>query len=93
MNNLKVTFLKDLEIIICSQLNGFKFRKWLHISIYLIDGTLKGTTTLGQSRPGSKSNEGVLYIPQNFKIGAWSSGGLASYAGHSLVMSYPSAEM
>ena len=29
---------------------------------WLIDGTLSGITTLGQSGPGSNANEEVLYI-------------------------------
>ena len=33
-----------------------------------IDRTLSGTTTLGQSVPGSNSNEGVLHIPQSSSI-------------------------
>ena len=30
---------------------------------YLAHGTLSGTTSLGQSAPGSNGHEGVLYIP------------------------------
>ena len=37
-------------------------------SIWLIDRTLSGATTLGQSGPGSDVNEGVLYIPQNIGL-------------------------
>ena len=33
-----------------------------------IDRNLSGTTTLGYCGPGSNSNEGVLYIPQNSSI-------------------------
>ena len=32
-------------------------------SIWLIDRTLSGATTPGQSGPGSDDNEGVLHIP------------------------------
>ena len=32
-------------------------------SILPIDSTLSGATILGQSRPGSNGNEGVLRIP------------------------------
>ena len=39
-------------------------------SIWLIDRTLSGTTTPGQSRPGSYNNEGVLHIPQISEAGA-----------------------
>ena len=68
-----------------SQLNGFKYSnetqfnsisviclhtvKWLNSSIWPIDRTLTGTTTLGQSGPGSDSNEGILQIPQSSGTG------------------------
>ena len=32
-------------------------------SIWPVDRTLSGATTLGQSRPGSDGNKGVLLIP------------------------------
>ena len=38
-------------------------------SIQSIDGTLTGTTTSGQSRPGSKGNKGVLYISRSSRVG------------------------
>ena len=38
-----------------------------------MDATLTGTTTQGQSGPGSNGNEGVLHIPQSSIIGASSS--------------------
>ena len=38
--------------------------KWLNISICPVNGTLTGTSALGQSGPGSNGNEGVLNIPQ-----------------------------
>ena len=37
-----------------------KYKKW--ISIQLLDRIQTGTTNSGQSRPGSKGNEEVLYI-------------------------------
>ena len=37
-------------------------------SIYDIDRTLSGATTLGQSEPGHIGNEGVLWIPQSSSI-------------------------
>ena len=37
-------------------------------SIWLVDRALSGTTTPGQSRPGSNDNEGVLRIPQSSSI-------------------------
>ena len=63
-------------------------------SIWPIDRTLSGATTPGQSGPGSDGNEGVLRIPQNFSItGTSPSDCLVLYPGHSLVGSYPSAEV
>ena len=65
-------------------------------SIWPIDRTLSGDTTVGQS--GSRSNgiEEVLYIPQSSNItGTSPSDCLVSYPGHSVVVvvSYPSAEV
>ena len=37
-------------------------------SIWLIDRTLSGATTSGQSAPGSDGNEGVLRLPQSSSI-------------------------
>ena len=58
----------------------------MHISsIWPIDRTLSGTTTPGQSGPGSNGNEGVLHIPQSFSItGTSPSDCLVSYPGHLL---------
>ena len=57
-------------------------------------GPLSGATTLGQSGPGSNGKEGVLRIPQSSSTAGTSpSDCLASYAGHSLGRSYPSAEV
>ena len=42
----------------------------LNRSFWSIDGTLTGTSTLGQSRTGSNDNEGVLYSPQRSRTGA-----------------------
>ena len=75
------------------QLNGFQCHKWLKNSICPIDGTLKGTTSLGQSGPGSNGNEGVHNIPQSSRIRASPSDSLVSYPGHSLEGSYPSIKM
>ena len=44
--------------------------KWLNISIWPIDETLKGTTTPGQSGPENNGNEGVFHILKSFSIGA-----------------------
>ena len=53
-------------------------------SIWPIDKTLSGATTLGQSGSGSNGKERVLYIPQSSKTGALQSNGLVSYPGHLL---------
>ena len=50
----------------CTQLNGFKFIKWLNISIWPIDESITGTTTSGQCWPGSNGNERSLHIPTKF---------------------------
>ena len=43
-------------------------------SVWNIDRTLSGATTLDQSGPESNGNEGVLHIPQSSRIsGAWPS--------------------
>ena len=34
---------------VCTQLNGFKYSKWLNSAIWPIDGTLTGTNAPGQS--------------------------------------------
>ena len=54
-------------------------------SIWPIDRTLLGATTLGQSELGSNSNEEVLHIPQSSSITEASpSDCLVLYPGHSL---------
>ena len=56
--------------------------------------TLSGTTTPGQSKPGSICNEGVLRNSQSSTITRASpSDCLVSYQKYSLVGSYPSANM
>ena len=67
---------------VCSQWNGFKYRKWSDISIQSIDRTQTCTTTLGQSGPGSNDNERLLHIPQNSRTGASLLDCLISYSGH-----------
>ena len=57
-------------------------------SICPLDRTLLSATTLGQSRPGSNGNEGVLCIPQSSRITkALPLDGLVSYIGHSSLYS------
>ena len=54
-------------------------------SIWLIDRTLSGATTTGQSGPGSDSNEGVRHISQSSTItGISPSDCFVSYIRHSL---------
>ena len=61
-------------------------------SIWPIDRTLSGATTLNQSGPGSDGNKRV--IPQCSSIpGASPSDSLMLYTGHSGGESYSSAEM
>ena len=62
-------------------------------SIWPIDRILSGATTSCQSGPGSDGNKVVLRIPQSSQSTESSpSDYLVSYAGHSLVGSYLSAE-
>ena len=53
---------------VCSQMTNVNNYKWLNSTIWPIDGTLTGTTTLGQSRPESDGYEEVLYIPQTLRL-------------------------
>ena len=63
-------------------------------SIWLIDRTLSGATTPGQSGLVSDGNGGLLRIPQSPSItGASPSDCLVLYLGHSLGKSYHSADM
>ena len=71
-NSIYQIFLSNLILIIYFHTDEFKYGKWLNISIWPLDRILTGSTTLGQSRPGSNGNEGVLYIPQSSSI-SWSS--------------------
>ena len=72
--------------LVCTQLNAFKHNKWLNSSIWPKDGILTGTTTQGQSEPGSNGNEEILHIPQSSRSRASPSDGLVSYTGHSSEM-------
>ena len=63
-------------------------------STWLIDRTLSGATTPGQSGPGSDGNKVVLLILQSPIVTETSpSDCLVSYPEHSLGKSYPSADM
>ena len=62
-------------------------------SIWPIDRTFPGATSLDQSRPRSDGNEGRLHLPQSLNFnGASSSACLMSYPGCSLGESYLSVE-
>ena len=66
----------------------------LFSSIWPVDRTLSGATTLGQSGPGSNGNKVVLCIHLSSSFtGASPSDCLVSYPGHTLKESYSSAEM
>ena len=67
---------------VCTQLNGFKYSKWLSISIWPINGTLTGTITQGQSGPGNNGNESILCIFQSSGTRASPSDGFVTYSGH-----------
>ena len=57
-------WLQDLNInwtLERSELNSFKYSKSLNSSIWPIDATLTGATTLDENGPGSNGNEGILY--------------------------------
>ena len=54
--------------MILSDMNNYLFKR-LNSSIWPVGRILAGATTQGQSGPGSKSNEGVLHIPQSFRTG------------------------
>ena len=63
-------------------------------SIGLIEGTLSGVPTSGQSRLRSDGNEGALCIHQSSSIiGSLPSDCIMSYTGHLFEESYSSAEM
>ena len=62
-------------------------------SIWPIDRSLSDATTLGQKGHRSKSNEGILHIPQSSRTGASPPNSLMSYAGNTLGESYFAAEI
>ena len=58
--------------------------KWWNSSIWPKDGTLTGTTSLGQDGPGSNGNEGILPILQSSRIVTLPSNDIASYSRYSM---------
>ena len=62
-------------------------------SIWLIDKTLSGDITPGQSGSGNNDSEGVRHIPQISKVGTSPSDGVTSYQDTRCGGSYLSAEM
>ena len=52
--NVKTVLFQTIQFSVITQFS----------SIWPIDRTLSGATTLSESEPGSDSNKGVLYIPQ-----------------------------
>ena len=103
VNKFTDNILKWTWALFCTPLKGFKYYSHylasvicLHTvySIWLIDKFLPGANTLGQSKPGTNGNEGVLHIPQSSKAGALPSDSLMSYSEHLLEgESCPSVEM
>ena len=55
--------VKWFQVLICNTNNltlfNFSIVKCSNSSIWSIEGTLRGTTTPGQSGPGSNGNEGI----------------------------------
>ena len=73
--NVKTVLFETIQLSISTQFS----------SIRLIDRTLTGTPTPGQSGPGSNGSKKVLRIPQSSSIAGTSpSDCLVSYLGHSL---------
>ena len=54
------------QSFVCTQLNGFRYSKWLNRFIWPRDGGLTSKTTLGPS--GCGSNEGTLYVLQSYQM-------------------------
>ena len=54
-------------------------------SIWPLDETLTGTTIMNKSGPKSNINDGVLHIPQRFRMKTSPADGLVSYPRHAEV--------
>ena len=59
-----------MHTVIWYQVFLYNTNNFLNSSIWPIDGTQTGTTTPGQSEPGSNIKKGVLLIPDDFWTGA-----------------------
>ena len=80
---IKEFYFKQFSVALVICLHSFLVS---NSSIWSIDRTLSGATTLGQSGPGSNVNEVVLHIPQSSSIiGSSPSDCLVLYPGHLLV--------
>ena len=75
---------KQVRAHLFAQINGFKYSKGPNSSIWPLDGTLTGTTTLGPRGTRSNDSQGVFHIPQSSTTGASPWDGLVSYLGHLL---------
>ena len=51
-------------------ISHIEFKIFANRSIWPTDGTLTGTTTLGQNGPGINDNEGVIYTLRRSRNGA-----------------------
>ena len=76
MNNLFVPFQTSQSSFVCTQSNGFNYcyvilRIQFNISHMVTQfyETLTGTTTAGQSGPGSNGNKEVLHVLKTPKLG------------------------
>ena len=70
--------------IVCTQLNGFSYSRWLNSSNWPIDGTLTGTKTPVHSGPCSNGNKWILPIFQSFENGASLTNSFVLYPGYPL---------
>ena len=60
-----VIFKTSQRLIVCVQLNGFKYNKLSNRFILLLPGARNGINTPDENRYGSNGNEKVLHIPLN----------------------------
>ena len=88
-NILKRAWTLFLHTVKCFQVLRYSSRNLTSViclhtvgSIWPIDMTLSGATTLGLSRPDSNGNEGVYHIPQISKLQASPSDCSMTYPGH-----------